>query len=88
MTETMLPLRDTACPSSAETAAETTRQHRPGPDTVESGYNSELEWQFGTCGRCDQPISRFRSLLGGLWFDGWGSIHESEFVFDHRGPTA
>jgi hypothetical protein len=86
MTETMLPLRELHCPEPAP-AAERTRRHRPDPATVDSGYNAELEWQFGTCWRCDQLISRFRSRFDGLWFDGWGSIPDTEFVFDRQGPS-
>ena len=85
MTETMLPLRVAVCRALVARGAGKTR-HEPRTDSVDSGYNHDIEWQFGSCRHCAEPISRFRPLLGGQWFDAWGSIDESEFVIDHHGP--
>jgi hypothetical protein len=83
MTTTALPRRDVFCGPAVDAD---TRPHQPEPGTVDSGFNTEIEWQFAQCASCGGSISRFRPLVGGFWFDRWGTIHESEFLVDDRRP--
>lgn len=80
MIEPMIPLRNPVCPGG-------NYGHRPRPVTVESEWNLELEWQFGTCNACSQSVSRFRTLRGGTWFDQWGSI-ETQAYLENLGRTS
>lgn len=47
--------------------------HLPLPE-VETGDNGEVEWQHATCSVCAAPISRYRVMRGGYWFDRWGEM--------------
>ncbi len=46
-----------------------TDRHEPDPRTVESEFNTALEWQFGGRAHCDESISRYLGLTSGRWFD-------------------
>jgi hypothetical protein len=72
MTAMMIPVRDSVC----RAATDALPRHRPAPGTVETENSAEIEWQFGECTQCGGSISRFRLLLGGLWFDQWGELTE------------
>jgi hypothetical protein len=79
MAETVIPQRISICRARMADPGYN-HQHAPSPASVETESSIDLEWQFGTCGYCAEPISRFRFLHGGTWFDRWGSFSESEYV--------
>jgi hypothetical protein len=77
LTEALIPRRNPAC-FARSIRLDETECHEPRVGTVESEYNAEMEWQFATCRHCDQSISRFRMLVGGLWFDRWGDLEGAQ----------
>lgn len=79
MTETMIPRRTAVCRSRVAPSVNNDH-HEPRPATVETESSIDLEWQFGTCRYCEEPISRFRFLHGGTWFDRWGNFSDSAYV--------
>lgn len=85
MTETLIPLRIAAC-SARTVRAGGNDHHVPVGTTVESESSIEMEWQFGACMYCEQPISRFRLLSGGTWFDRWGNFEESAYLIPGSAP--
>jgi hypothetical protein len=76
----MLPLRDARCSGIVDTTGDA--GHHTDPETVESEWNAELEWQFAECAHCRQRIARFRRLAGGTWFDRWGALYASDDLLD------